>query len=326
MGYILSEESLEGAASSWDEWRRSLKWGSVFVLPAWLRAWWDAFGGDAELYLRTLRDGGQVVGFAPLMVSKGTACFVGHADVCDYLDFVAVPGYESVLFETLLDDLRANGIRRMELRPVRPDSTVRTYLESVACRRGYEVLCHPDDVSLELDLPVTWHEYLAMLKNRQRHEIRRKLRRLSEAGGVEHRCVDPGPRLQEYLDAFLRLFSLSRDEKAGFMTPRMEAFFRSLGRSMAEIRLLRFGILELDGVPAAMTMGFHLDGWQYLYNSAYSPVLDHLSVGLVCKVLCLKESIERGAKKWSFLKGSESYKYQLGGQEVPLYSCRVDIV
>ncbi len=302
-----------------------MKWGSVFVLPAWLKAWWDSFGGDAELYLRTLRDGEQIVGFAPLLVDGGTARFVGDADVCDYLDFVVAPGYESDLFETLFDDLRATGIRSLDLGPVRPDSAVCTHLEAIARRRGYGVFRRPEDVSLELDLPVTWHEYLAMLKTRQRHEIRRKIRRLSEAGNAEHRCAAGGPGLQDHLEAFLQLFSLSRDEKAGFMNPRMEYFFRSLSRAMSEIGLLRFGILELDGVPAAMTMGFDFDGWHYLYNSAYSPRFDHLSVGLLCKVLCLKESIERGSEKWSFLKGGETYKYQLGGQEMPLYSYRVDI-
>jgi hypothetical protein len=48
-------------------------------------------------------------------------------------------------------------------------------------------------------------------------------------------------------------------------------------------------------------------------------------VGLLCKILCLKESIEKGRKKWNFLKGGEPYKYQLGGQEVPLYSCQIII-
>ncbi len=277
------------------------------------------------MYLRTLREEGRVVGFAPLLVKGGTACFVGDADVCDYLDFVVASGYESDLFERLLDDLSAEGVRRLDLGPVRPDSAVCTHLKDIAVSRGHQVLCRQEEVSLELDLPGTWYEYLSLLKNRQRHEVRRKLRRLREAGEVKHLCVQEGPQSREYLDGFLGLFSLSRGEKARFMTPRMESFFRELAGSMADIGLLRFGILELDDVPAAMTMGFDYDGWHYLYNSAYAPRFDHLSVGLLCKVLCLKDSIVRGTRKWSFLKGSEPYKYRLGGREVPLYNCLIDM-
>ncbi len=275
--------------------------------------------------MRTLREESRVVGFAPLVVKGGTACFVGDADVCDYLDFVVAPGHERDLFERLLDDLSADGVTRLDLGPVRPDSVVCTHLKDIAHSRGHQVLCRQADVSLELDLPATWHEYLSLLRNRQRHEVRRKLRRLRAAGEVRHRCIEEGTQLQEYLEVFFRLFSLSRDEKARFMTPGMDSFFRALARSMAEIGLLRFGILELDHVPAAMTMGFDYDGWHYLYNSAYAPRFDHLSVGLLCKVLCMKDSIARGTRKWSFLKGSEPYKYRLGGQEGPLYNCLIEM-
>jgi hypothetical protein len=48
-------------------------------------------------------------------------------------------------------------------------------------------------------------------------------------------------------------------------------------------------------------------------------------VGLLSKVLCLKDSIQRGRRRWSFLKGAELYKYQLGGEEVPLYNCLITI-
>jgi len=302
-----------------------LRWNSPFVLPSWLKVWWQELGSGAELHLGVVRQGENVIGIAPLLVREGKTSFIGSADVCDYLDFVIASGRERDFFGVLLSDLREKGIRHLDLRPVRPDSTVLTNLVPIAQNRGYEVLCHPADVSLELDLPSTWDEYLAILATKQRHEVRRKLRRLSEAGKVEHRCVEVSREVGDYLDIFLKLFSLSRDEKASFMNPKMESFFRSLAKAMAEIGLLRLGIIQLDKVPAAMTMGFDYNDSHYLYNSAYDPQFNYLSVGLLCKVLCLKESIEKGRKKWDFLKGGEPYKYQLGGQEIPLYSCQIII-
>jgi CelD/BcsL family acetyltransferase involved in cellulose biosynthesis len=325
MSYILTVESFDGVTSSWDKLRHCLKWSSIFVLPAWLKVWWEAFGRESELYLRTLRQGEKIIGFAPLRVDKETASFIGSTEVCDYLDFAITPGREKDFFKVLLDDLREKGIKKLDLRPLRPDSTVLAQLVSIAQDRGYEVTCRPADVSLELDLPPTWDEYLAILNAKQRHEVRRKLRRLWGAGNVEHRCVEVSREVEDYLDIFLKLFALSKGEKASFMNPKMESFFRSLAKAMAEIGLLRLGVLQLDKVPAAMTMSFDYDGSHYLYNSAYDPQFSYLSVGLLCKVLCLKESIEKGRNKWDFLKGGEPYKYQLGGQEVPLYNCQITI-
>ena len=325
MSYTVKRESFDSLASYWAIPSHSLRWNSPFVLPAWLKVWWQELGTGAELHLNTIRQEEEVIGIAPLLVREGKASLIGSADVCDYLDFVIAPGRERDFFSVLLDDLREKNINQLDLRPLRPDSTVLTHLVSIAQTRGYEVLCQPEDVSLELDLPSTWDEYLAILTTKQRHEVRRKLRRLSEVGKVEHRCIEVGQEVGDYLDIFLKLFSLSRDEKASFMNPKMESFFRSLTKAMAEIGLLRLGIIQLDKVPAAMTMGFDYNNSHYLYNSAYDPQYNSLSVGLLCKVLCIKESIEKGRKKWDFLKGGEPYKYQLGGQEISLYSCQITI-
>ena len=325
MSRTIAVESFNEITSSWDKLRHCLRWSCIFALPAWLKAWWEAFGADEQLYLRTLRNGQRIIGFAPLMVNNDTASFIGSPNVCDYMDFAIAPGEESNFFEILLGDLRSKGINKLDLGPVRADSTVLKHLLTIARKRGYDVDCSLEDVSLELDLPPTWDDYLAILSSKQRHEVRRKLRRLWEADNVEHRCIEVGREVEDYLDIFLKLFSLSKDEKARFMNSKRESFFRLLAKAMAEIGLLRLGIMQLDKVPAAMTIGFDYADSHYLYNSAYDPQFSYLSVGLLCKILCLKESIEKGKRKWNFLKGGEPYKYRLGGQEIPLCSCQITI-
>ena len=109
------------------------------------------------------------------------------------------------------------------------------------------------------------------------------------------------------------------------MTTQMESFFRSLAETMAEAGLLRLGILELNALPVAMTMGFDYNDTMYLYNSGYDPDYSYLSVGLLSKVLGIKESIQRGTRKFDFLKGGEPYKYHLGGREIPLHNCQITI-
>ena len=321
----ITEENFTSLTTYWTEAKHNLRWGSIFVLPTWLQIWWQTFGFGAELYLRAERQREKIIGIAPLLIRGETASIVGSADVCDYLDFIITPGVEKDFFDALLDDLGQKGISRLDLKPLRPDSTVLTHLLTVAKDRKYEVLCHEEGVSVELDLPSTWDEYLATLTRKQRHEVRRKLRRLWEAGNVDYRCVEVSREVGDFMDTFLRLFSLSQEEKADFMTTQMESFFRSLAEAMAEIGLLRFGILEVNELPAAMIMGFDYSDAMYLYNSAYDPNYSYLSVGLLSKVLCIKESIQRGRKKFDLLKGGEPYKYHLGGKEIPLFSCQIII-
>ena len=277
------------------------------------------------MYLGAIRQGEEILGIAPLLVRGGKASIIGSADVCDYLDFVVAPGMETDFFNVLLDDLRQKGINQLELESLRSDSTVLTSLVGIAQNRKYEVLCQPVDVSLELDLPSTWEEYLAILTAKQRHEVRRKLRRLLEAGTVDYHIVKDSAAVNDAVDIFLKMFTESRSDKAAFLTSQRELFFRSLADTMARAGLLRLGILELDSMPTAAIMYFDYNGCIYLYNSGYDPQYNSLSAGLLSKVLCVKESIEEGKKRFDFLKGDETYKYHLGGREVTLYSCHITI-
>ena len=325
MDYTVTQESFDSLTSYWADAGHRLQWSSVFVLPAWMKVWWQEFGAGAELYLRAVKQREKIIGIAPLLVREGKASIIGSEDVCDYLDFIIVPGMEGEFFGTLLDDLKQNGINQLDLRPVRPDSTVLAALADIARNRRHEVLCQDIAVSLELDLPATWDEYLATLTKKQRHEVRRKLRRLWEVNNVDYHCHEVSQETGDFMDTFFKLFALSRQDKANFMTARMESFFRSLAEAMAEVGLLRFGMIKLGTLPVDTIMGFDYNDSMYLYNSAYDPQHNSLSVGLLCKALCLKESIEKGKKKFDFLKGDEHYKYQIGGREVHLYSCQITI-
>jgi CelD/BcsL family acetyltransferase involved in cellulose biosynthesis len=176
-----------------------------------------------------------------------------------------------------------------------------------------------------MDLPPTWDEYLAGLTTKQRHEVRRKLRRLGEEGRVAYRIIDENDALPGTMETFFRMFVESRQDKADFMTEKMKSFFLALATAMAETGLLRLGVLELDEQPLAEIMCFDYTGCIYLYNSGYDPAYTALSSGLLSKVLAIKDSIERGKKRFDFLKGDEVYKHHLGGREVPLFRCQITI-
>lgn len=316
-------ESFDSLTSYWPQSESLLMWNCIFVLPPWLEVWWHDFGSEAELYLGAIRKDGTIAGIAPLLLRGAEASFIGSTDLCDYLDFVIVPGKEGDFFNILLDDLQGRGIRRLNLGPLRPNSSVLSYLVGIAKNRNYDVSRNVEDVSLELDLPATWQEYLNTLTQKQRHEVNRKLRRLGEAGVVNYRVVEDNDSILDSIDLFLRLFRQSREDKAIFLTNQIESFFRSLIEATARPGLLRFGILELNASPVAVVMYFDYNNSVFLYNNGYDPRHSSLNVGLISKVLCLKDSIERGRNKFDFLKGAEEYKYRLGGKEITLYGCEI---
>ena len=294
-------------------------------MPEWLRVWWAEFGSDAKINILSVKNQEDVIGLAPLQVKGDSASFIGGTNVCDYLDFIVSAGKEGVFFDVMLDHLGQQGIKYLELGLLRPDSTVLSSLVKVAEKRGCEVSTSAEDISLELDLPATWEDYLGMLNGKQRHEVKRKLRRLDEAGDINFRVVEDAKENAEQMTTFFELFIMSSNEKAAFMTDPMISFFQALASAMAKSKILKLYILELNGAPVAVSMCFDFNATLHLYNSGFDPRFRALSVGLLCKVLSIKEAIKKGRKKYDFLKGAETYKYRLGGREVPLLSCRIGL-
>jgi len=324
-GERVTLESFDSLTSYWLGCRNSPMWNCLFGLPPWLEVWWREMASGGELYLGVVRQRGVIIGIAPLLLKGAEASFIGSTNVCDYMDFIIVPGKELDFFHILLDDLRGRGIRRLDLELLRPDSTVLTHLRDIAQREKYGVSCEEEDVSLEMELPRTWEGYLGTLTQKQRHEVRRKLRRLREAGKVSYRVIEESDSALQASLIFFAHFRESRQDKAMFLTVRMESFFRSLIKAMGRARLLRFGILELDALPVASLICFDYNNTLFLYNNGYDPRYSSLGVGQVSKVFCIKDSIETGRGKFDFLKGMEEYKYRLGGQEVNLYSCQISL-
>lgn len=323
--FIVTLESFESLTSYWLASPNPSMWNCLFVLPPWLEVWWHEFGCEAELYLGAVRHGGTIIGIAPLLIKGSEASFIGSTDVCDYLDFIIVPGREVDFLNILLDDLGRRGISRLNLRGLRLHSSVLTHLINIARDRNCEVSCKVEDISLKLDLPPTWQEYLGLLTQKQRHEVRRKLRRFSEAGGVNYLVAEDSKSVLPFMSLFLRLFRESREDKAIFLTARMESFFVSIAKAMGQAGFLRLGILELNASPMAAVMCFDYNGTVFLYNNGYDPQYSSLSPGFISKVLSIKDSIERGRTIFDFLKGAEEYKHRLGGEEITLYGCQISL-
>jgi len=321
--YIVKQENFETFAAYRHKSDNALRWECLFVLPEWLRVWWDAFGGEADLSILSVSDQKEVIGLAPLQLKGDSAAFIGSTNVCDCLDFVVAADREAEFFEVLLDHLGRQGTTNLELELLRPDSTVLADLVHVAENRGCRVSTSPEDITLELDLPATWEEYLGLLNGKQRHEVKRKLRRLEEAGEINLRVVEDPAEIGQHQATFFELFNLSSSDKAAFMTDQMASFFQALADAMAGAKILKLYLLELNDAPVAAAMCFDFNATLHLYNSGFDPNFNSLSVGSLCNVLSIKDAIQSGRQKYDFLKGEETYKYRLGGREVPLYSCRI---
>lgn len=293
---------------------------TLFLDPRWQWLWWRELAGDAQPLLVSLREEGTLVGLAPLMRRGGVLSFIGGPDLFDYHDFVVARGWEETFLQCLVDFLAGEEWDLVDLRSIPEGSPTLGLLPALARRRGLECTAEAEGVAPGLPLPSSWEEYLRLLTRKDRHELRRKLRRLYSSARVRLVCLSTPQEVAPAVDDFLRLMRASSPEKDLFLTPERERFFRRLAVESAGWGLLRLFLLEVDGERAAGVLCFDYKGSRLLYNSGFDPRFSWLSVGLLAKALCLQDAVEKGLSYFDFLRGDEDYKYDLGARDRRLYT------
>jgi len=322
--YEIRGENFTALSEYMTDRRFNLKWPSVFVLPFWLQTWWEHFGGDFQLSLFSVWKEGVLIGIAPLKYQDSTASMLGSPDVCDYLDYIILPGEEKNFFHTLLAVLEEKGIMRLELSSQRPEAAIFGSFFSEKRFKDWKGSIEKENESAEIYLPVSWESYLTALDKKQRHEVRRKIRKLeNETHNYSYKLLSEKDAVIAFTSQFLALF-LQNPDKKEFMTSEMKIFFQQLIFAANETGLVRFGLLEIEGRVVAAVLYFDYQDRIYLYNSGYDSEYNSLSVGLLAKIFCIRDSIERGKQVFDFLKGREIYKTRLGGKTVPIYKVTLE--
>lgn len=325
MPFQLVEEEFGRLQAEWEGLLSLCSRPSPFVHPAFQRAWADAFLGGAgspESLLWSLREGERLIGVASLLSRDGRLTLAGDPSVCDYADLVCTPGYEEAFLAELLARARVS-FEVVDFWGLREDSPTLAAVDEAARRTGFDVARELEAVAPAVRLPGSWEEYLAGLSKKDRHELRRKIRRFGAlGGGVRVRTVTAGRELVEGARLLRELMAMSRQDKLEFLRrPQMETFFARLVEELGPAGLIRLYVLELDGKPVAAVLCFLVANWLYLYNSGYDPGLAQYSVGLVSKAAVIQDAIEQGYDCVDFLRGGESYKYDLGGKDQRIYRC-----
>lgn len=313
----------EALAGEWNDLLHRSPADTIFLTLEYQRTWWRHLG-EGDLLILAVRDDEELVGIAPLFAvvnpqGQRVLATIGCVEVSDYLDLIVAQGREDEVYGALVDYLAGSGVGwdALDLCNVHQDSPTLALLPALAEAHGWAVEMTRDDVCPVVQLPGTWDEYLQMLDKKQRHEVRRKMRRLEAQSEVRWYIVGPKHDLATETESFLDLMAASTPDKAEFLTPRMRDFFRQLARVTYDANWLQLVFLEIGDRKAAAYLNFIYNNQVLVYNSGLDwQTFPKLGVGIVLTAYCIRHAIERGRELFDFMQGDERYKYQFGGQDV----------
>jgi len=280
---------------------------SIFLTPEWIAV---ARAHDRSEQI-TLAAGDPPYGVAALSrTHDGTIRFAG-GELTDEQDIVAAPQDARAAASAVARWIAGARPERVLLEYLPEDTpTLDTFAEQLAAS-GYAVKRERLVTSPRITLAPDFETYVRRLGKKERHELRRKLRRFESAPGAGFRWADERER-GAVLDRFFALHRLSKGEKAAFMTPEAESFFRDVADALAPLGRLRLGVVSAHGEDAAVLFAFAYGDTLALYNAAYDPALGSLSLGIATHAFAVRDAIAHGFGIYDLLRGDEPYKYDLG--------------
>lgn len=282
--------------------------------------------GD-ELVQTTMRRG-RAMDLTPVEPSA-TAVFFGASYHADYATVLTAPADLPAVSAAIVDHLAQPDAHRawdvVDLRRLRcGDPTadaLATAFGAREMREGWTLNVEREDVCPVVELPVggTMDDYLAGLSKKQRHEIRRKVRRAEAVGDVQLTdSTDPIADLKMFIDMHQKKWTgrgLFPDTPGG---EQSRVFVRRLFELHGPDGALRLAFLTIGGRRVAAGVHF-LDGDRILYyNAGVDPDARDLSPGVVMIHSYVARALASGIRQLDFLRGDEAYKYDWGAHDEPI--------
>ena len=283
---------------------------------------------DVELRTSLRHAEGQPLTPVP---ADAKAIFFGASYHADYATLLAAPEHLAAAadavaeYAALGDPEHPQPWDAVDLRRLRTGDPA---IDALAAAFGAREVQHDWTLNIEREdvcpvaaLPVggTIDDYLGALGKKERHEIRRKVRRAEAAGDVA--LLDSANPLAD-LPAFIDLHQKRWGADGLFPeTPggdQSRRFFYRLFELFGADGPLHLAFLTVGDKRIAACVSFETDDAVLYYNAGVDPEARDLSPGVVMVERLVRRAIDRGAGRMDFLRGNEPYKYEWGAVDDPI--------
>lgn len=320
--------------SQWDALLDISSTNVPFLKYEYLKRWWEFKGGgewpDGKLNILSVWKDGSLIGIAPFFTTEQHGqqklMLLGSIEISDYLDFIYDPNYGVEFFNQLCDFLGMGDLAQIHtvlLNNLPENTTSHAFLQTECKKRNWSIQTEQTYHSPAIKLAQDWDAYLASIDKKQRHEIRRKLRRAEESPtAIKWHLVHQKDSLDQEIEDLFNLMVLDEAKKS-FLTDEMRVQMRAIIHWAFDAGILHLSFLTIEGVKAAAYLCFDYLDRIWVYNSGFDPEFRDHSPGWVLLSYLIQHAIDNGKHTFDFMRGNEDYKYRFGAKDAFVLSIEI---
>lgn len=309
---ITDEEEFESLQPAWNALLANSPRQDAFMTWEWQFAWWRHFGERYKMQIITIWQNEELVGIAPLMIMERRKYgFTFHA-LCNfnspYVDvggFVFRTGDSETLFLIFSEIMK---LRRywdsFEFHGF-PIQSAEVVTFSEFFRKADFISYNRIDKYYVIPIEETWDEYLKKISSNLRTDVRRRVKRIREAGEVRFEQLSGEQVRWEHFESIFQINKYGKFPGL-YQSPQEQAFQRELFERMQSRIWINF--LYLNSAPIAFRYGFLYNGRAEDWRNGYDIRQSQYAPGKVLLYFTLEDVFNRCLKEFDFLLGEETYK------------------
>ena len=305
-----------------DAWQDALQRSDHSIFSTWeyLSTWWNHYGKGATLRVLVAQEKEEVLGIAPLIITKHTVfslgClhkiqFLGHGSDCT--DFI-FPKESTECLEFFLDYLfQFSDWDTLELEGINEESTTAKILLNIQNNSTSKLEFNDWSSCHYICLLHTFTDFIKGLKRNMRKELDRKMRRLRENYKVEFKTQNDFDSVNVAMETFFKLHQKrlkSKGEEGVFANEINRNFHISLAETFNEKGWLTLHFLTVDDEPISAEYCFDYNQKTYACLSGFNPDFSKFGVGTLLQMHIIEECFKKRFKEYNLGRGSMPYKIE----------------
>jgi CelD/BcsL family acetyltransferase involved in cellulose biosynthesis len=315
--HIRTLEEFSAIREDWSNLLEKRLLQTAFLTWEWMFTWWKHYGTEKDLWLITAWKDEQLIGGAPLMLSRVSRLGLTYRILqslgkpnTDESDFITVKESSEEIIRCLVEYISSQQHQwdALELCEFNPEShTSQVVFDEITKLNLHSIEKREPHYQILLSRP--WEEYWKSLSKNTRDSIEKRYKQGVKKMDLQFQYINAAQVTWQHFETIFEINETARyPEKYGSTKER--AFLADLVSTMNGKGWLEVIFLHMDGKPIAYDYGFNMNGkfedWRTGYNLNYSSQ----AAGKVLLYLLIKHQFENGYKIFDFLRGAYEYKTQ----------------
>ena len=291
----------------------------VFSTWEWLWCWWKHFGKERDLRILLAQENDEILGIAPLMLSKYSFLHLGKLHEIEFIGTPHLDYSSFILFRKPVECLKLflNHLMRssdwdmLELRDIREGSTSAIALQLMCDNGASKLKLRVSTLCPYLSLLNSFEIFLDRLSRNMRRNLRKRMRKLCERYKVKVETQRDFDSVKEAMNVFFELHQKrwrSLGKPGAFASRAFRNFHLDLAEILNKKGWLGLHFLTVNDEPISAIYSFEYNQKKYGYLTGFDPEFGRYGVGNLLKMHVVEYCIKKGFREYDFTRDFEPYK------------------